>query len=57
MFGINLAWIFTVIWALWGLMLVIVLGVVINHVITRWQAVSQARAIRDRAEPRAKARR
>ena len=56
MFGVNLAWIFTVIWAIWGLILVMVLGLVINHAMTRLQAAAQARAMRERAAPRAKVR-
>ena len=32
-------WIFSVIWALWGLVPVLVLGVLINHFIDRYAAV------------------
>ncbi|NNK16269.1 MAG: hypothetical protein HKP51_05135 [Sulfitobacter sp.] len=35
MFGINLTWIFMVIWAIWGLLAVALIGWVVNKVITR----------------------
>ncbi len=56
MFGVNITWIFTVIWAIWGLLFVMMLGLVINHAMTRIHAWSQARAARDLEVPRAKLR-
>jgi len=35
MFGVNILWIFTAIWAIWGLIFVVMLGAIINHVMTR----------------------
>jgi hypothetical protein len=35
MFGINLTWIFMVIWAIWGLLAVALIGWGVNKVITR----------------------
>lgn len=35
MFGINLTWIFMVIWAIWGLLAVALIGWAVNKVITR----------------------
>lgn len=35
MFGVNLAWIMMVIWAIWGLVAVAVLGWVVNKLISR----------------------
>ncbi|MFK7837059.1 MAG: hypothetical protein AB8B60_12635 [Sulfitobacter sp.] len=35
MFGVNIAWIFMVIWAIWGLVAVAATGWVVNKVITR----------------------
>lgn len=35
MFGVNLAWVFMVIWAIWGLLAVAVTGWVVNQVINR----------------------
>ena len=54
LFGVNITWIFTVIWAIWGLIFVIALGVVINRAITILEAHARARAARARANPRAK---
>ena len=56
MFGVNITWIFTVIWAIWGLIVVMLLGAIINHMMTRVKAYTDARAAHDRAFPRAKAR-
>lgn len=56
MFGVNVTWIFTVIWAIWGLVFVMLLGAFINHMMTRLKERAQLKAARDRAEPRAKAR-
>lgn len=39
MFGVNLAWVFMVIWAIWGLIAVAALGWIVNRVITRIDAV------------------
>ena len=57
MFGVNITWIFTVIWALWGLLIVMLLGAFINHAMTRLHIRAQARAALQRAHPRARARR
>lgn len=54
MFGVNITWIFMVIWAVWGLICVMLLGWVINHIMTRFKAQADARHARDRAVPRAK---
>ncbi|MEW9919380.1 hypothetical protein AB2B41_07185 [Marimonas sp. MJW-29] len=35
MFGVNITWIFMVIWAIWGLLAVAVLGWLVNKVISR----------------------
>ncbi len=35
MFGVNLTWIMMVIWAIWGLVAVAVLGWVVNKLISR----------------------
>lgn len=35
MFGVNLAWVFMVIWAIWGLIAVAALGWAVNKLITR----------------------
>ncbi len=34
MFGVNITWIFVVLWAIWGLLAVAATGWAINHVIT-----------------------
>ena len=56
MFGVNLTWILVAIWAIWGLIVVMLLGAIINHMMTRIKAYTDARAAHDRAFPRAKAR-
>ncbi len=38
MFGVNIAWIFMVIWAIWGLLAVAVLGWILNQIIHRIDA-------------------
>lgn len=35
MMGVNLIWLFFVIWAVWGLLPVLLIGLMLNHVITR----------------------
>ncbi|MEP5728129.1 MAG: hypothetical protein ABJL67_02020 [Sulfitobacter sp.] len=35
MFGVNITWIFMLIWSIWGLLAVAALGWVVNKVITR----------------------
>lgn len=35
MFGVNIAWVFVVIWAIWGLLAVAVTGWVLNQIINR----------------------
>ena len=44
MFGVNIAWIFFMIWAVWGLLAVGAAGWMINIVINRIEAARQARA-------------
>ncbi|MEP4197825.1 MAG: hypothetical protein ABJL99_19540 [Aliishimia sp.] len=56
MFGVNIAWVFMVIWAIWGLIFVMMLGAVINHMMTRISEWSLARAAQQRANPKARAR-
>lgn len=38
MFGINIAWVFMVIWAIWGLLAVAITGWVVNKWINRIDA-------------------
>ncbi len=38
MFGVNIAWVFMVIWAVWGLLAVAVTGWVLNQIINRIDA-------------------
>ena len=38
MAGVNLTWVFFALWALWGLIPVLLLAGAINHVISRLQA-------------------
>ena len=56
MFGINIAWIFTVIWAIWGLIFVMLAGWLTNWAITFVSQWAEERAARERAHPRAKIR-
>lgn len=35
MFGVNIAWVFMVIWAIWGLLAVAVTGWILNKLIDR----------------------
>jgi threonine/homoserine/homoserine lactone efflux protein len=35
MFGVNLTWIFFMIWAIWGIMAVAATGWILNHIINR----------------------
>lgn len=35
MFGVNLTWIFVVIWAIWGLLAVAITGWLVNRLIAR----------------------
>lgn len=41
MFGVNIAWVFMVIWAIWGLLAVAALGWTLNRVISRIGAARQ----------------
>lgn len=54
LFGVNITWIFTVIWAIWGLVFVIALGVLINRAMTILEVRARTRAAQARANPRAK---
>ncbi|WP_037914986.1 hypothetical protein [Sulfitobacter sp. 20_GPM-1509m] len=42
MFGVNLSWVFLVLWALWGLLAVAALGWTLN----RWMTLLEARKAR-----------
>ena len=55
MFGVNITWIFTAIWAIWGLLVVMVLGAVINHLMTRLHIKAMERADLNRRAPKARA--
>ncbi|WP_147106621.1 hypothetical protein [Tateyamaria sp. syn59] len=49
MFGVNLTWILVAIWAIWGLIAAMLLGIGLNHLIERgkvWAAERQAASIR-----------
>ena len=35
MFGVNLMWVLTVIWAVWGFLVAALAGWIVNHLITR----------------------
>lgn len=48
---INLLWIFGAIWAIWGFAPVILLGLVLNHMITRLQVVRARRDLRYSVRP------
>ena len=45
MFGVNIAWVFLLLWAVWGLIAVAVLGWCLN----RWMTWLQARQAREHA--------
>ena len=49
MFGVNITWILVAIWAIWGLIAAMLLGLGVNHLIDRgkaWAARRQAASIR-----------
>ena len=49
MFGVNLTWVLVVIWAIWGLLAAVLLGLSLNHLIDRgrvWAEARQAASIR-----------
>ena len=49
MFGVNITWVLVAIWAIWGLIAAILLGLGVNHLIDRvhaWSARRRAAAIR-----------
>ena len=49
MFGVNITWALVAIWAIWGLIAAILLGLGVNHLIERvqvWAARRQAASIR-----------
>jgi predicted PurR-regulated permease PerM len=56
MFGVNLTWILLAVWALWGFLVALILGVALNHLMTRLEERALARAAADRANPRARGR-
>jgi F0F1-type ATP synthase assembly protein I len=49
MFGVNITWVLVAIWAIWGLIAAALLGLGVNHLMTRieaWAAERQAASIR-----------
>jgi hypothetical protein len=49
MFGVNIAWLLVAIWAVWGLIAAVFLGIGVNHLIERltvWAQGRQAASIR-----------
>lgn len=49
MFGVNITWVLVVIWAIWGLVAALLLGLGVNHLIARgkvWAETRRAAAIR-----------
>lgn len=49
MFGVNIAWVLVVIWAVWGFLAAVLLGFGVSHLIERsraWSAARQAASIR-----------
>lgn len=49
MFGVNISWVLVVIWAVWGLLAAVLLGLSVNHLIDRgrvWCAARRAASIR-----------
>jgi hypothetical protein len=49
MFGVNIAWILVLIWAVWGLIAALLLALGLSHVMERarvWAAARQAASIR-----------
>lgn len=49
MFGVNITWVLVAIWAIWGLIAAVLLGLGVNHMIERgkaWAAQRQAASIR-----------
>lgn len=49
MFGVNITWVLVAIWAIWGLVAAILLGLGLNHLMDRakvWAAARQDAAIR-----------
>lgn len=49
MFAVNIAWVLIAIWAIWGLIAAVVLGLSVNHLIDRvtvWSAARHAASIR-----------
>ncbi|WP_299553258.1 hypothetical protein [uncultured Tateyamaria sp.] len=49
MFGVNITWILVAIWAIWGLIAAMLLGLGVNHLIERgkvWAAQRQSASIR-----------
>ncbi|MEX0340142.1 MAG: histidinol phosphate aminotransferase [Arenibacterium sp.] len=37
MMGVNLTWIFFALWAVWGLVPVLLVALGLNHLLSRWQ--------------------
>ena len=56
MFGVNITWIFMLIWAIWGLIFVILMGAVLNRLMTWLEDRAIARAAAQRSNPRARVR-
>lgn len=51
MFGVNIMWILTLIWAVWGFLAAVFLGIFVNHMMTRLEAWSRARSVLRISEP------
>ncbi|MEL6453008.1 MAG: hypothetical protein AAFQ19_17280 [Pseudomonadota bacterium] len=49
MFGVNITWVLVAIWAIWGLIAAMLLGLGVNHLMDRihaWAEARQAASIR-----------
>lgn len=55
MFGINIAWVFVAVWAIWGFVIALLLALGVNHMMTRVQVWAEARADRQRRDPKPRA--
>jgi hypothetical protein len=55
LFGVNITWILLAVWAIWGLVIVLMLALGLNHLMTRMQAWAVARADRQRRDPKPRA--
>jgi hypothetical protein len=55
MFGINLTWILVAVWAIWGFLIALLLGLGLNHLMTRLTIWFEARAAAQRRDPKPRA--